>query len=111
MKLHDQIGSTFRQTFGGHNLGQVILRELDNLVAGWAWFSAFGRRPTPLYKIPPVLRDRRFIRSLWRHAFHDGENDLFIAREMVIGEVACENLPDVPVNHRPAEVVHRVPAT
>ena len=111
MQLHYQTASTFRQTFGRHNLGQVTLRELDNLVAGWPWFSAFGWRPAPLYKIPPMLRDRNFIRSLWRHISQDGKKDLFIAGEMVIGDVACQNLPDVPVNHRPIEAMCHVPAT
>ena len=89
LQLYDQSGSTFRQTFGRHNVGQVFFREFDNLVTRGAWLIAFGRSPTPRYKCPPMVRDRRVIRSLRRFAFHDGEKDLLIAREMEIRNAAC----------------------
>ena len=75
---------------------------MDDLIGGWAGFSALGRRPTPLYKFPPMLRDRHFIRSLGWLALHDGYKDLLIAGEVVIGNAACQNLVVVPVNHRPS---------
>ena len=100
VQLHYQTGSAFLQTFGDHNLDQVILRELDNLVARRPWSSAFGWRPTPLDKFPPMVCHHRFIRSFGRDTFQDGVKDLFIARKMVIRNVACQNLPVVPVSHR-----------
>ena len=76
-----------------HHSGQVFFYELDDLVGRRSWFTSFGRRPTPLYKFPPVVCDRRFVRSLRRIPFQDGVKDLLIAREIAIGDTPCQNLP------------------
>ena len=110
LPLHYQSGSTFCQTFCRHDLGQVIFRKLNDLIARRAWFGAFGRRPTPFYKFPPMVCDRHLIRSLVRLALQDGHKDLLITGEVVIRNVACQNLVIVRPNHNESVYTGHIPA-
>ena len=55
--------------------------------------------PTPLDEFPSIVYDRFLSMSIWSRALQDGSNDLFVPREVVVGNISCQSLPSpIPVN-------------
>ena len=71
-----------------------VLRELDALVARGAWSSGINRRPTPLHALPSIVGDHSLCGSSGFVPYPDGEDDLFLAAGVVVGDVPRKNLSD-----------------
>lgn len=64
------------------------------LVARGAWSSGINQRPTPLHALPSIVGDHSLCGSSGFVPYPDGEDDLFLAADVVVGDVPRKNLSD-----------------
>ena len=76
---------------GSHAFSELFLGKLDNLTTQRTWFIGI-HRPAPFDELPSAIRDQSLVESVRSRASRNCSNDLFVAREVVIGDIASQNL-------------------